>query len=208
MNEGRTRRPVLSHTVVYGDGRSVRRLRVFCGRLGQSMDLDACARCAAFLEVNEEGSPEVICRTDGPGPMGGDERVEGAAYRVGALAVQAPLCVRDDVTTRDARALFRSHRPPFLLVVDAFDHVVGVVFPASLARVDVEALTVRDVMTTAGAAEETLSVDDALFAMAHTHRRALVIVDGEGTPVGSLRDVDALRMWTSRRRARGSRQGP
>lgn len=204
MSDARhVRRPLLTQTVVHGDGRTSRSLRVFCGRLGRSMALDECSRCAAFLAVesDDDARGHVRCRAEGPGPNADDLRVPDAGFRAGAHASSAPLCVREEVTPLAVRALFRAHHPPFVVVVGDDGHVVGLVTEEAVAHLAPGAKTLRELMTSAGAANEALSIDAALVEMALSHRRSLVVVDASGTPVGSLRDVDALHAWTKRRRS-------
>jgi hypothetical protein len=55
-------------------------------------------------------------------------------------------------------------------------------------------------MTSPGAAGETSTVRTVLLQMAASHRRWLPIVSHDGTPVGVVRDVDALHAWTLRSR--------
>jgi CBS domain-containing protein len=189
-------RPILRHAIVDADGQSVRRLRIFCARLGHSMELDTCKSCPAFLTTVED--ERIECRADGPGPIDDAPPAVNVDGPAGAAPLPKLLCVRDDVPSMEVARLLSDGDVPFVLVVDAEGRAIGTVW-ATADLVPVEALA-RDLMTMPVIASETTSVRDALLQMAGAHLRAISIVTSDGAPVGLLRDVDALQMWTSLRR--------
>lgn len=187
-------RPILGHAIVDSEGRSVRHLRVFCGRLGYSLSLDECRECPAYLHTTED--EHIECRADGPGPT--DDAPVPSHDRAGSAELPRLLCVRDDVPGHELARLLADGSTPFVLVIDENGHAIGTVW--ATATVDALEVLARDLMTTPVIASETTTVRSALLQMASSHLRAISLVTQDGTPVGLLRDVDALAMWTALRR--------
>jgi hypothetical protein len=188
---------VLAHSIVDASGRERRRLRVFCGRAGHSIDLDACRRCSAFVEVVEGDGQSgwVHCFPE-------RTRLGPSETHAGSLVYGSPVCVHEDVRFSALRKLVVERELPFVLVVDASDHVAGTVWPRQLDGPSPRGACARDVMTKACTAAEACSIRDALLHMAMAHLRWLPIVAPDGTPVGMLRDVDALQVWARERASR------
>jgi hypothetical protein len=191
------RRPILVHSIVSANGSQTRHPRVFCSRLAQSLSLEDCRACPAFLVEKPSQEGEVIeCRPDGPGPGGAPPASFGRSHAGAIAACSELVCVHGSVNALAVMELLHEERIPFVLVLDDDGRVVGAVWPSAL--IEDEDATARDVMTNHGATEESSSVRAALLQMASSHRRYLPVVAGDGSPVGVVRDVDALRAWTRR----------
>jgi CBS-domain-containing membrane protein len=177
---------------------------VFCARLGRTLDLHTCTRCPAFLEVARDASEDghVECLADGAGPTPSARPRELTCQDgAGALATASPPCVREDVGARSVARLLIDTGAPYVLVVDAGDRVVGAVWSTAALDPALEpGATAAEVMTTAQVASEVTTIHATLLRMAASHLRSMAIVADDGTPVGVLRDVDALRAWARRRR--------
>jgi hypothetical protein len=198
-------RPLLGHSIVHADGRRVRSLRVFCARIARTLSLEACERCPAFREHVEDESEDghIECVADGPGPTPHSRPPAADHDGAGALVSCAPPSVRVDVSARDVATLLAETGAPYMLVVDEENHVVGAIWStaAHLSGVAPGATAV-ELMTTARVASERATIHATLLQMATSHLRWISIVADDGTPVGVLRDVDALRAWARRRSAK------
>ncbi len=192
-----TTRPVLGRAIVDSTGREVRRLRVFCTRARRSTDLEACQRCPAFVELASDGGADgcVACV-----PLSGDSR--SVDTDAGSLIREPPLCVGADVAIAAIRPLIAARSVPFVLVVNDAEQVVGILWPSRLDRRTPAGALARDVMSVPWTAHEAAPIREALVLMATAHLRSLPIVAPDGTPVGVLRDVEALRAWVALRRLR------
>jgi CBS domain-containing protein len=196
MSKGMPVRPILGHAIVDSNGRSVRRLRVFCARLGHSLDYEACKTCPAY-RATVDGN-RIECRADGPGP---DEE-PSCSHRIdaaGAAPMPKLVCVREDVPATELSRLL-ADGTPFVLVVGEDGRAIGTVWGNGDAELAEIGALARDLMTSPTIAPETTSIRAALLQMASAHLRAVSIVTSDGSPVGLLRDVDALGMWTALRR--------
>lgn len=196
-------RPILACRVE-SDGTSTVHMRVYCPRAGASVPVRTCEACAAHIALPEgEGRGAVRC-----GPEGEEacERV-AEAPPIGAL-VQAPVrAVEAGAPLSSAAAMMSEAGAEPVLVVDITGVCVG-----TLSRMEVlrrarrailpgdEPFAARDVMAEARVVMESTSVHEVLRTMAVHRLRFLAIVTEDGTPLGLVSDVEALRLHTALRR--------
>jgi hypothetical protein len=97
------------------------------------------------------------------------------------------------------RKLVAEREVPFILVVSDVEHVIGMIWPIRLELPMPPGALASDVMTSACTAAEFTSIRQVLLFMATAHLRWLPIIAPDGTPLGVLRDVEALRAWVASR---------
>ncbi len=218
-SESRVTRPILTRRVLRSDGTQAVGLQVFCGRTGASMSLDACRRCAAFLETSGDpvlSAASIRCLPPEAARASETEHTasRGGGLTVGSLLQEGPWCVRDDVSAPALLARFRERKEASLLVVDSRFRLVGVVLELALARMGSGAplrpqagypgrrglrrfrdAVAADVMTSAIAVAEHAKPADALRRMARVHLRSISVVTDDGVPLGVLWDVAMLRAY-------------
>jgi CBS domain-containing protein len=168
--------PISTRTVLERGGVVQRTLQVCCPMHDKTVSIERCVTClmCARLDANE-GSvirPSVACmfETRRPGAVGAALSRFASLVRLDAITVVLPI------------------PPPVtpLPVVDEQLHLVGVLEPGPHVRVDDGALGL--------AIEEHAPVPKALTQMAHRHVRRLPVVARDGTVVGVLDDLDAMRV--------------
>jgi CBS domain-containing protein len=207
LENGRERlHPILVTQVLRADGSRKRELRVFCEARGSSVPIDVCRACTRCHGITGERDPRGwVCCTPPDVPEHDEELgpSAGVALREGAVAVEEGVLVRDVV------ALFAERRLRVVVVVDGDGHAAGLVQESQLlpeirahTRTDgggdrigwglVAAEQASSVMSSVRPIPEGISVREALAEMAGLHHQRLVVVDGEGVPVGVLVDVHAL----------------
>lgn len=195
-------RPILACRVE-SDGASTVHMRVYCPRAGASAPVEACEVCAAHVELPEGGGGGAVrC-----GPEGEEacERV-AEAPPIGAL-VKAPVrAVEEGASLSSAAAMVEDAGAEPVLVVDVTGVCVG-----TLSRLEVmrrargailpgeQPLSARDAMAEARVVLESASVHEVLRMMAVHRLRYLAIVAEDGTPLGLVSDVEALRLHTALR---------
>jgi CBS domain-containing protein len=172
--------PISTRTVLVREGAVQRTLQVCCPMHDKTVSIERCVACpmCARLDANE-GSvmrPSVACMFERRRPGAG----AGAALSRFASLVRL-----------DAISLVLPIPPPVapLPVVDEQLHLVGVLEPGPHVRVDDGALGL--------AVEEHAPIARALTHMARRHVRRLPVVARDGTVVGVLDDLDAMRVLRS-----------
>jgi hypothetical protein len=121
---------------------------------------------------------------------------------VGAYAPDSLTCVRDDVRLPLVAAVGRAD-PWFLPVVDEALKFVGFVgsWQVQQAPIPVRLLVARDLAVASSLAfQEGESPEDVLRGMGRRRARVAALVDSNGTPSGTLTDVEALRALVADRR--------
>lgn len=195
-----THRPIVACRIE-NDGAGTVHLRVYCPRAGASVPLETCETCAAHIELPEgQQGGVVVCGPEGEAAC---ERLSEAPP-IGAL-VTAPLrAIRDNAPLTAAVTLLAAAGAEPVLVVDASGRCVGALSRTQMVRLAPRAALpgggqARDAMAEATVAVETSSVRDALRTMAAHRLRHIAIVAEDGTPLGSISDVEALRLHTALR---------
>jgi CBS domain-containing protein len=187
------RLPVSTRHVVGLDRVEHRSLLVFCPELEESTSLDRCGkcpRCVGFDAGDVPGArPAVLCGARGDDRKGGDTPVGRVLSRHAAcIDGEAPL------EALDALDGLQSAGVP---VVDDGLHLLGVVMPHESGAIRGPArqrMRVLEATRTGHAAiDERSSVSVALTRMAGAHARRLPVVARDGTVVGVIEDLDALR---------------
>jgi hypothetical protein len=178
-------RPISTRTVILPEMAEHRTLFVFCPRLTRAVALDdgcaSCTACAGFTtSADPSRRPAALCSFGAR--ANGDLR-----NPVGAVLSRHGICVRADAV--DAVRGVALH-PGSVAVVDQDARLVGMLDTSG---------RVHDGDARSGAAlpEET-PVPRALRAMAMRRWRSAPVVSHEGTVVGVVEDVDALRALTAR----------
>ncbi len=193
-----TRRRILVRAVRQDEGDPTIDLHVYCSRQERSIHLDSCRACPACERVEPDeagGLGYVVC-----GPVPEDPPSAGDL-----LAGETP-CAGDDVSATTLRAFFVERGVPCILVVTKSGRLVGVVDEhdfvtgqlgargrSARGELGIHGLKARDLARAEATVQGSASVREALTRMAETHRRHVVVVDSEGTPLGVLTDLVALR---------------
>jgi len=178
------------------DGQRGRVLRVFCASRGHSVDPSACAACSFGSVVSRE---TVDCCWPGAEPQA-DPRAplyigaDASALHtpVGAVCAAHVLAVRAKTPAAELRGALQGQ--PYVVVVGADDHVLGVVTDG-LSQRQVAGGTAEG---TAPTVREAEPLRNAIERMIHGRRRFLPVVDDAGRFVGAVTDLDVLR-WVKRR---------
>jgi two-component system chemotaxis response regulator CheY len=119
----------------------------------------------------------------------------GSAFRVKHAMTANVTSVRADLLARDAARLLLERQISGLPVVDAANHVVGILTELELVRLlfspEIGSVTVGDVMSTnvVFVNEETLLTDAAQFIVEHKMRHLPVVRGGELVGVVARRDL-------------------
>lgn len=198
-----SRRPIVACRVEH-DGAATLHLRVYCPRDGASVPVRACEACAAHIEL-PAGAESGFVRC---GPTA-DEACQHLAETppIGALVTAPVHAVRESASLSSAAALLADAGAQPVLVVDPSGACVG-----ALSRMEVlrraqrfaldagdRSLSAHDAMGEATVAMETASVRAVLRKMAVHRLRFLAIVAEDGTPLGVISDIEALRIFSALR---------
>lgn len=196
-------RPILRRQVLRHDGSRAIGLRVFCARTGQSISLDACRKCAAYID---EGGGETACGSSRIRCHADPEisrRVETPIGTVGEVLRLGPECIREDVPAEMLRS--ELHDREEVLVVNRSMRLVGIVRGLHLFRQTViqrqpAKVLAEHIMVPPVAVPENASLRDALYQMAHSHLRSVPVITSSGVPLGVLTDIDAIHaiVWGRR----------
>jgi len=177
--------PVSTRTVILPDMAERRTLFVFCPRVGRAVALeDGCAECTACagFTTSQDASrrPSALC-TFG--------ECAGRAPRrpVGAVLARHAICVRADAVGAVRGVGLHAGN---VAVVDADTRLVGTLDLSGHVRAE-------DAVRGTAIPEET-PVPLALRQMALRRSRSAPVVARDGTVVGVVDDVDALRALTVR----------
>lgn len=126
--------------------------------------------------------------------------------RVADLMTLDPVTVPIDATVEEAESLLRQFHITGLPVVDAHDRLVGVISQTDLlylATPTVRALIrnrgsgmrIGEVMSVPAVTVDAMAtLTDAARIMDRSHLHRLVVVDGEGRPVGVLSSMDYVAL--------------
>jgi CBS domain-containing protein len=169
--------PISTLTVMESDGSAHRVLLVFCPMHDRTLSIETCIACPMCAGLDASGGqasrPSVACTFDAPKPS-------GSARPAATVLSRFAVCVRVDAV---AAAL--PPRPAGLVpVVDADMRFVGVL-EGPRVRLDDAGAEV--------AIEEHVPIPAALARMAHKRARQVPVVARDGSLVGVLDDLDALR---------------
>jgi len=178
-------RPISTRTVILPEMAERRTLFVFCPKLMRAVTLDdgcaECTACAGFTtSLDASRRPSSLCSFGGcasrasPGP-------------VGAILARHAICVRDDAVGT-ARGV--GLHPGNVAVVDDDTRLVGMLDPSGRVHTGEAAC--------GAAIPEETPVPRALRQMAAQRWRSAPVVAQDGTVVGVLDDLDALRALTVR----------
>jgi CBS domain-containing protein len=199
MNAPLKRHPILQAEWIRADGARQVESRVYCDVRRRSVPVDTCRDC--LFCVATEGS-EVQCAPS-PDLLTADGPSAGAALSRGAVVVDSGVLVGNVVN------LFVEKRLRMLVVADASGRAQGVVHESRLLSQIRDATHIAPYSVTLGwdeaaiepassvtstppTVDESLPLREALMRMASAHQRQLLVVDGQGFPIGLLWDVDAL----------------
>ncbi|MEZ4297600.1 MAG: CBS domain-containing protein [Polyangiaceae bacterium] len=178
-------------------------LRVFCPLEGESVPLAVCEACASQIE-REGGVGEGFVEC---GPSVSELHVRAVAASIGTMVSAPARAVRDAATLATAVSALAEAGAEPVLVVNAEGTVVGSLSRTEMARaraagglLAAEVLqTAGEVMSEARVVVETESVGDVLRAMANRRLRHIAIVAADGSPLGVISDVEALRLFAGMR---------
>ncbi|MBK8252295.1 MAG: CBS domain-containing protein [Polyangiaceae bacterium] len=186
--------------MLHDDGELVR-LKVFCPRTESSVPIEVCDQCAAAVDV---AGGYVRCGS------AADEAcaVMAQAPPIGAVVESAVRIVRDSSSLSLAFDVVEEAGAEPVLVVDELGVCVGSLSRTELVRKTMLSGpfdeppdgTVDEVMIEARVAVETASVRDVLRTMAQRRLRHLAVVATDGTPLGTVSDVEVLRLFAAGRR--------
>lgn len=175
--------PISTRTVILPEMAERRTLFVFCPRVARATPLDACSdctACAGFTTSHDPSRrPSTLCSFQG-------STGRAPCRPVGAVLSRHAICVRvDALDAVRGVALHDGH----LAVVDDDTRIVG--------TVDASGRVHAGEAVTRNAIPEDASVPGALRQLARLRRRSAPVVARDGTVVGVLEDVDALRALTA-----------
>jgi len=193
---------VLVQRTIRSDGSSERSLQIYCPDRGESVPLEQCWRCTACVKVltDEKGDAKAVECLPAPASENNIRSV-GTALRRGVTVVDLAVSLGEVV------ALLAEKRTGVVAVADEANRIAGVihestVLPELLAaqkmksgRDDVAHLALSradETMVPSVPVLETKPLREALLDMASSHSRCLIVVSGQGVPLGVLWDVDAL----------------
>jgi hypothetical protein len=176
-------RPISTRTVILPEMAEHRTLFVFCPRLARAVTLEQgcaeCTACAGFTTSPDPSRrPAALCSFGGRTPA-------DLPNPVGAVLSRHGICVRADAVGAVSGVALHSGTVP---VVDDDARLVGTLDASG---------RVHDADAGSGVPEET-PVPRALRAMATRRWRSAPVVARDGTVVGVVDDVDALRALTAR----------
>lgn len=121
---------------------------------------------------------------------------------VSSMMTTSPVVIAEDATISGVADLLASHEISGLPVVDASDHLVGVISQTDLVRLrgtslpwaGWHGLMVRDVMSfPAWTIDGQASLDEAARQMSDEGINRLIVVDDQQTPIGIISESDLLR---------------
>lgn len=178
-------RPVSTRTVVLPDMAERRTLFVFCPRLERAVPLEsgcaACTACAGFTTSQDPSRrPASLCSY-------GERACEPSRRPVGAILSRHAICVRADAVGAMRGVGLHSG---CVAVVDDDAHLVGTLDGSG--RVRVAGHAGQEAIT------EQSPVSRVLRQMAVLRWRSAPVVTRDGTVVGIVEDIDALRAVTAR----------
>jgi CBS-domain-containing membrane protein len=174
-----TARLVSTRTVVEKHGSAKRTLHVLCPMHDRVIGVERCVECPMCVRLDaSEGSvgrPSVACSFETPS-------ARSRTVAVGSALTRFATCVRADAIGLELLASSRSGSLP---VVDEHERLVGVLESGLHLRADAG--------TQGLAIEEHMPVSKALAHMARHKVRQVPVVARDGTVVGVLDDLDAMR---------------
>jgi|HubBroStandDraft_1064217.scaffolds.fasta_scaffold06692_6 CBS domain protein len=170
--------PISTLTVIERDGSMVRTLHVFCPMDDRTVSVERCVVCPMCQRMDASdarGRPTVACTFEAPSVS---QRNPG----IGRTLSRFATCMRADAVN-----LVSPTPPPTapLPVVDEHLHFVGFLETGPQVGANDAAL--------GSALEEHMAIPVALTHMARRRLRQAPVVDRDGTVVGVLDDLDALR---------------
>ncbi len=176
-------RPISTRTVILPDMAERRTLFVYCPRLARATPLDACSDCTACAGFTTSQDP-----SRRPSALCSFGECAGRAPRrpVAAVLSRHAICVRTDALGAVRGVALHDGQ---VAVVDDDTRIVGTL--DSTGRVH-SCDAVRG-----SAIPEDVSVRGALRQMARLRRRSAPVIAPDGTVVGVVEDVDALRALTA-----------
>jgi hypothetical protein len=170
--------PISTLTVIERDGSMFRTLHVFCPMDDRTVSVERCVACPMCerLDASEaSGRPSVACSFEAPSAS---KRKRG----VGGTLSRFATCMRDDAVN----VVLPTPSPIAPLpVVDEHLHLVGFLGPGRQVGANDGALS--------HALEEHTAIPAALAHMARRRLRQAAIIDCDGTVVGVLDDLEAMR---------------
>jgi hypothetical protein len=170
--------PISTLTVIERDGSMVRTLHVFCPMDDRTVSVERCVGCPMCQRMDASDAsrrPSVACSFEAPS-------VSQHNPGVGRTLSRFATCMREDAVN------VVSPTPPptaALPVVDEHLHLVGFLEPGARIGANDGAL--------GRALEEHTALPVALAHMARRRLRQAPVVDRDGTVVGVLDDLDAMR---------------
>jgi hypothetical protein len=170
--------PISTLTVIERDGSMLRTLHVFCPMDDRTVSVERCVVCPMCQRMDTSvagGRPTVACAFEAPS---GSQRNPG----IGRALSRFATCMRADAVN-----VVSPTPPPTapLPVVDEHLQLVGFLETGPQ-------LGARD-GARGSALEEHMAIPVALAHMARCRLRQAPVVDRDGTVVGVLDDLDALR---------------
>jgi len=177
--------PISTRTVILPDLAERRTLFVFCPRVGRAVPLEAgcaeCTACAGFTTSQDASRrPSALCTF-------GECAARASRRPVGAVLARHAICVRADAVGA-VRGV--GLHPGNVAVVDDDTRLVG--------TVDASGRVHTGDAVRGAAIPEATAVALALRQMALRRLRSAPVVARDGTVVGVVDDVDALRALTVR----------
>lgn len=178
-------RPISTRTVVLPDMAERRTLFVFCPRLERAVPLEsgcaACTACAGFTTSPDPSRrPASLCSY-------GECACEASRRPVGTILSRHAICVHADAV--GAMRVIGVHSG-CVAVVDDDAHLVGTLDGNGRVHVACDAGQ--------AAITEQVPVSRALRQMAVLRWRSAPVIARDGTVVGVVEDIDALRAVTAR----------
>jgi YD repeat-containing protein len=169
--------PLSTRTIVERDGTAKRSLHVFCPMHDRTVTIEHCVACPMCERLGTSGEgdrPSVACTFAAPIGSNG-------ARPVGSVLARFSVCVRVDALHADLPVPAGG----LLLVVDEDGRLVGSVEPGPRVRLDDDASGL--------AIEEHTPLAAALAWMVRRRARQLPVITRDGTVLGLLDDLDAMR---------------
>lgn len=190
----RVSHPLLRLEVLRPDGTRATEHRVFCRQKRRSVPAGSCCGCVYCDAITSGPEPAIVCSIP-------TEPIDDDEAEVGTILHGETVAVNPTASIGDALAVMRAEERHLVAVVGDGKKLVGIVHEVTfLRRKNIEE-ELAATMSSGLAIHEATSVRRALRLLASAHLREAIVVDDDGVPLGTFRDVDGLR-WIARTRPR------
>jgi predicted transcriptional regulator len=190
----RVSHPLLRLEVLRSDGSRMTEERVFCRQQRRSVAAGSCRTCDHCVEVAADPEPAIVCAIRSEPLVDEPE--------IGTILRGRTVVIEPGTPIGEALSIMRAEERRSVAVVDEGRTLVGIVHEVTFVR-PMKGEDVTAAMSSGLALHEATPVRRALRLLASAHLREAIVVDDDGVPLGTFRDVDGLR-WIARTRPPGS----